>query len=286
MPNLAAFAQQAIEDPTIIVPRFRSYIDRHLLIKFRQSKICIVSFPKAGRTWLRVVLGKAIHSHYHISDPKLIFLSTELSRKARLPLIYITHDIAITPTYEHRPLTARDYASKRVILLVRDIRDLLVSYYHQNTDRFHHFYGSIADFVRNDEFGAARVATFYKMWHERQGKVKDFLLLRYEELHTDPHLSFGRAMAFIGISGLTKTEIDEALTFGSFGHMQKMELLGNFPALALQPISGMHENARKTRKGKIGSYREELTEHDLNYVEETVKQIGAPLDWLYYEPTE
>jgi hypothetical protein len=189
---------KAIRQPETIVPQatrewlYRSKTCKLVVerLKFYRSEVCLISFPRSGRTWLRVILAKAIHDHYQLDDPSAVYLTHQLTRRVGLPGVYITHDgSASEPWNIHKGgyvsgyslLTKRydprRYASKRVLFLARDIRDLVVSYYHYRSKRTGLFEGSLSDFIRTDVYGVPLIIRFYKSWYENQATPRDFLLI-------------------------------------------------------------------------------------------------------------
>ena len=73
------------------VPMVRPSYRRYLEYKTHQkADIFLVSFPKSGRTWLRVLIGKVL-SDFYGGD-----FTIELERLANenIPFIYMTHDKA------------------------------------------------------------------------------------------------------------------------------------------------------------------------------------------------
>src|SRR5262245_55186961 len=59
--------------------------------EFHRAQACIVSFPKCGRTWLRVMVGKALCDRYGLDESVMLdeFKVTEAA--GIIPTLY-THD--------------------------------------------------------------------------------------------------------------------------------------------------------------------------------------------------
>ena len=94
-----------------------------------------VSYPKSGRTWLRVMVGKAICGLYGLDESEV--LKTEsLCKKVGVPPWQWTHQGAETKHLIHPrdlEIDISDPQKSKVIFLTRDVRDLLVSSYFQAT---------------------------------------------------------------------------------------------------------------------------------------------------------
>src|SRR5438874_11935634 len=87
--------------------------------------VFLVSYPKSGNTWVRFLIANLI------SDIPVTFLNIE----QRIPSIYILPDRALRAMPKPRVLKSHECFVPRyrnVIYIVRDPRDVAVSYYHYN----------------------------------------------------------------------------------------------------------------------------------------------------------
>jgi hypothetical protein len=55
--------------------------------------------------------------------------------------------------------------------------------------------------------------------------------------------------------------------------MQKLESNGSFQTAILAPSDPTDKNSYKVRKGKIGGYKDELSNLDIEYVESATKKL-------------
>src|SRR5262249_28388707 len=191
----------------------------------RRTQVFLVSYPKTGRTWLRVMIGRAIVRAYHVQDAFMLD-TYGLTRRAGLPRAMFTHDgpfgLSSGASYPTLRFRADLYAGKKVAFLARDVRDALVSSYFQETRRTVRFRGSIAAFVRDDGFGARKIVTFYTLWYRHRHIPREFLLLRYEELSRDAARVLARVLAFME-APVSPSIQAEAVTYGSFENMRLLE---------------------------------------------------------------
>jgi len=74
--------------------------------------------------------------------------------------------------------------------------------------------------------------------------------------------------------------IDAAIEFSRFDNMRKLETANAFKSDRLRPANAGDAESFKTRKGKIGGYREYFTAADLDYVN---TRIAARLSPAYAE---
>lgn len=97
----------------------------------KAPRVSLVSFPKSGRTWLRVLIGKALCEQAGLDDQQ-IFDKDKLAEATGLPKINYTHEDSGNSGRQHYQELETDkskYKQRKVIMLMRDPRDVLVSYY-------------------------------------------------------------------------------------------------------------------------------------------------------------
>ena len=185
------------------------------LYRLARARVLIVSFPKSGRTWLRTMVGKALCDRFGIPDTHLL-RTYELTRRAGLPLTEVTHDgaaIEDRQTYHQLATDKRRYATRRVLLVMRDVRDILVSSYFHATRRSHDYAGDLSQFVRDDRYGVRKVLTFYQRWYDNRRVPRDLMIVRYEDLHRAPAVVLRRVLGFIGLEPVEESGLAGALNW-------------------------------------------------------------------------
>jgi hypothetical protein len=235
---------------------------------FNLPEIYIISYPKSGRTWLRVLLGKWLSLQYNQQED-LILHTAHLSALCHLPVISFNHDgteIEWKKSYKDLRADKSRYQDKRIILLVRDIRDTLVSAYFHATRRDQLFKGSLSQFIRSQYFGARKILTFYRHWCINQTTPRDMLTLYYEDMHDHPAAVLTRVLHFIGITEVDPDITDRAVEYASFDHMQQMEKDRRFNYGLLQPGNSDDPQSFKVRQGRVGGYTDHLSPRDIDYI--------------------
>jgi hypothetical protein len=246
--------------------------------------VYLLSYPKCGRTWVTLQMGRAISQHFGLEVPNLLKLSTFGEALPEVPHIRLTHDDQL--------------AGKKVILLVRDPRDVIVSYYHHKSRReplrdfwwfqrkrketHSRFQGTLAEFLEQDIGGFDTLLRYYAIWEKARHAPGAFLLLRYEDMQTDPAGQLRRVLDFIGLSRITDAEVKEAVEYASFRNMQKIEAGEEVKSFKLKAGDVNDPNSYKVRRGKVGGYRDELTPEQIAKLE---RKMAARLSAFYgYAP--
>jgi len=237
--------------------------------------ICILSYPKSGRTWLKVLVGKYLSLKYNLPESKI--LSTEfMTSKSGLPRVSFGHNG--TGTDNATPLTRklaydkRNYANKKVVLLGRNFKDTLVSAYFQATKRDNVFGGTISEFIRTELFGIQKIIKFYDGWLHNRHVPNSFLFIQYEELHQDPKTALKKLLSFIGEAEVEESLLDESIEYCSFSKLKKLEAENRFKNTILCPKNAADPESFKVRKGKVGGYAEYLSEEDIRFIDNTIKE--------------
>ena len=237
----------------------------------------VISFPKCGRTWLMVMLAKALALHFE--DPRDIVIDpmdVVRNNYQRGPLIRFTHDgILKSPAVvtKQGEKQYQQYTRKKVVFLVRDPRDVLVSNYFQRARRMDDIHGlSLKEFVRHPFWGVDRVVAFMKGWNEHRHVPSDFLLVRYEDLYRDTAAELRRILTFLNLEDVSDEIVRTSVDYASFDNMLKMSLneLSEEPRFA--PADPQDPESFKMRKGEIGGYKRYLSAADVEYVEERIRR--------------
>jgi hypothetical protein len=235
-------------------------LPRRVLAAYRHQRTdaYLVSFPKCGRTWLRVMLGRTFQVLYELpTDADLVELHRLAELDSRVPCVVATHEGDPqwkAPDDIRRDTSWRD--NKPVVLLVRDPRDVIVSLYHQRRGRHGGYAGSLDEFLDERVGGFESLLRFYDVWADAPEPV---LVVRYEDLHARADDELRRVLDFVGVEGVPAEVITDAVAYGSFDHMRELEEAGAFASEKLRPGRPGDFDTYKTRRGKVGGYRDELT---------------------------
>ncbi|MBN2451067.1 MAG: sulfotransferase domain-containing protein [Lentisphaeria bacterium] len=251
----------------------------------RSGAAFLLSYPKAGRTWVRLLLGKVLADHFGLdaSFDDILALDHLHDLYPHVPLIEPRHDdYPQLKTPDELVARKDEYRHSRVILLVRDPRDLAVSAYFQMTRRRGKFSGSLGDFLRGPRGGIDTVIRFHNIWAACRNEPAAFLLVRYEDLRVDTARELRRMVDSLGLRKVGDDVLAAAVEYASFSNMRRQETSrdGSGPNRLDGGTAGDAESL-KTRKGKVGGFAEYMTPEDAAWL---TRRLEQELDPMYGYP--
>lgn len=226
------------------------------------ADVVLGSYPRSGGTWLAIMLAELLTS-----------ASFDLrSGDDSVPMVGEGTPRVILPDggrliRTHEPYR-REY--RRSILLVRDPRDVVVSYFHFQRDRLKTFSGSLDDFV--SAFVRGRV-DHYGPWRDHVASWlaggQPQVTVRYEDLLDDPARELTRLVEFL-TGRPDPTAIRDVVAANSFDEMRAKE---ERSAEALPAWEGA--GARFVRSGTAGGWRDTLEPAPRDAIERSMQpQMG------------
>lgn len=241
-------------------------------LRFKDIDAFLISFPKCGRTWLRALLGWYVND-LAAGDPMEVL---ELTRnKPDYCTLDISHDdFPHLITADQLFTNKKAYKDKKVIFMIRDPRDVVVSNYFQFTKRGDQtvinddFDGSLSEFIRHKIGGLENLVRFYNIWAENKSVPEAFLEVSYEDMSASPKDIFLKCIDFLQWPEKPESLVDQILAKGSFNSMRQMESSNELQSVRLTPSNSNDPEGFKTRKGKVGGYVDYLSDEDQAYVSE------------------
>lgn len=265
--------------PVGVRSRLRSLAPKELRRWYahRRADVYLISYPKCGRTWLRLMIGRAIVTHYSLpQNEDLLLLRWKSSPHPDLPMITVVHeDRPMLKTPQELETSKEKFRDKKVIFLARDPRDVIVSSYFEMKkrgelfgenpyeDRKAVFKGELSEFIDQTRGGFDTILRYYNIWAASRDIPQGFLMVRYEDMKRNPARELRKVLDFLGLGPVGDDTLQEAVRYASFENMRKMEREGNFQSGVLNPAQRSDEDSYKTRKGKIGGYTDYLTEDQI-----------------------
>lgn len=242
--------------------------------------IYLVSYPKSGNTWLRFLIANVLKTHFEIDREVNFFSIHELipdihtSRYLRERGFFAEHNL---------PRIIKSHANynpyyNRVILLVRDPRDVCVSYYHflQQRKTIPSDW-TISQFIRNQTYGVSawlkHSQSWYRLLHDRQ----IIQVFRYEDLLREPKLQLAKIADLFGIK-MTLISIERAIDLASKSAMKHSEQT-HLSSYLIQHRSMEFVRQAKASKGA------ELSREDRQYIEDLTRDLAGKFGYDYRSPS-
>ncbi|MDP6429766.1 MAG: sulfotransferase domain-containing protein [Rhodospirillales bacterium] len=254
-------------------------------VRHLNTDVFLISYPKCGRTWLRYMLGLYLLGGRDGNPMDVYDISLA---EPDFATIYVNHD-----DYPHwKPLAELEtdkskFADKKILFLVRDPRDVLVSNYFQYTKRGDKekandtgFDGSIGDFIDHEIGGLGNIIQFYNIWARNRNVPRKFQCLTYEDLHQNTKDTLIEMIEYLGWPATDARKIDDITARASFANMQSQEKEdGGGEGFRMRASDIDDPESFKMRRGKIGGYGDYLSEMDVARMDEMIR---GELDDYYH----
>jgi len=243
----------------------------------RDADVVVLSFPKAGRTWLRMMLGRALSEHFGAPDVDLLNIHRMGDPELGIPRILVKHDENPHLKVPAELVTDKsEYRGLRVVYLVRDLRDLAVSNHFEFTHRRGQTDLGISAYLRSRRGSIDTMLRHYNIWAANRHVPAAFHLVRYEDLHQDPEGCLRVLLAFAGVNGVSRETLRDSVEFASFSNMRRMETEDALGHRWLRAVDPDDLNSYKTRRGKVGGYVDFLSRADIEFVERRMREELDP----------
>jgi hypothetical protein len=232
------------------------------------------------------MISYLFHLRYGTPATNIIGYDNLHELNAAIPRIYFTRDTCV-PTFSRHRVAVRMSKDKRVIFLVRDPRDVAVSFYFHVRNRASHRELirkeiplrvkslSLFDFVIDDDLGVPRVIRHFNRWREEIRDMPNALVIKYEQLRADPVGTLGQVMEFID-PGFDEAALREAVEFASFDNLARKESSGFFQSGRMRPADPKDSGSFKVRRGKVGGYRDYFSPEQAEEIDKLVRENLDP----------
>lgn len=228
----------------------------------RREDVILSAFPRSGSTWLRFMLCNLISLRewngrtvdFEILNDTMVELGVnnllEEWEHLTLPRIVKTHR-------NYVPLFGRHLT----IGLIRDPRDVMVSYYHYLSDNLDVYSGTFADFIRDPHRGLQSWFQHYDSWRDHWA-----LVVRYEDMKAGTFQEFSRVLASLSVD-VPVDVMREAIRCSNIENVRSIEVASGEDLV--------DPNARFARSGQTAQWTSYFSEEDLHYCFELVNRYGT-----------
>jgi hypothetical protein len=250
----------------------------------------LLSYGKSGRTWFRVMVSRFYQLRHDLPTDHLLEFDNYHRLDRSAPKVLFTHNNYIRD-YVHDRDSLDYYRGKKTVLLVRDPRDVAVSQYFQWRYRMrprkklindyppHGSDVAIYDFVSNEKCGIPRIVTYLNVLADAMDTMgDDLLLIRYEDMRTDPGAVLCRVLDFVGTPG-TDEQVTAAVEYAAYENMKKLEAGKDLRGTGQRVKPGDEKNpdSFKVRRGKVGGYRDYFTPEQIAVIDAMVDDHLRPV---------
>lgn len=238
------------------------------------DSVFLVSYPKSGNTWMRFLVANLLDpsdstTFANVDDrfPAIENVTERELSGASAPELLKSHE-SFDPRYG------------KVIYIVRDPRDVAVSYYHylikvRRIQEGHPINEFVAPFIAG-EYGAG-----YGTWREnvgswlgaRQGN-ENFLCLRYEDLLSDPAEKLLHVARFLDVEA-SEERLQRSIKLSSADRMRELERSEDY-----RPSRRSRVDTPFVRVARSGQWESELPQTSAKLIEKSWGELMRELGYL------
>jgi len=236
--------------------------------KYRHCEYIFASYGKSGRTWVRVMISRYYQLAYKLPDNLLMGFDNFHRMNKDVPQIFFTHDNYLR-NYTGNVDSKKDFYHKKTIFLVRKPQDVAVSQFFQwkyrmrpakksmNNYPAHDADVSIYDFVKDPNQGLGHIIDFMNDWARDLENIQQLMVVRYEDLRTQPQREMERIVEFLGMQP-SEELLRDTVEFASVENLRKKEQENYFwrSGSRVTARDSKNPDSFKVRKGKVGGYKD------------------------------
>lgn len=238
------------------------------IIGLRPDDIWLASFPRSGSTWVRFILACMLGIH-ELSD------EIDFDRMNQIMPALGHHDLMVRWPFQTIPRfikTHHEYhraffsRPRRTVLIVRDPRDVMVSYYvhRRNITWSGRWIGSFSDFLGSPRYGLPAYFRHFRSWESHASYI-----LKFEALRQDPAKEMVNMLVSLDIK-IPMVVVEEAVLSSSIDRMRSHARTRNRPSYIRKGYSPV-------RRGKVQGWREVFGEEHLEIYRAYSEKYGYKL---------
>ncbi|KAB7502058.1 Sulfotransferase 1C1 [Armadillidium nasatum] len=302
-------------DGWFLTSPFTNFANKYFEFKFKPTDIVIVTYPKCGTTWTQEIVWTMVYNP-NLDHPRAVlpvnarcpFMELDFLRQS-LPKPFLKPGKFLYDTFSHMHpnlnpddgifLQMAEHAedpriikshlpfsllspsllqNSKVIYVVRDPKDVAVSYcHHSRLFKVQDFTGTNSDFVDHFINDTLMYSPFWKhvqeAWDLRNQSNVHFIF--YEDMKADPKTEILLLQKFLNLN-LNESQIDNIIHYTSFDVMKKREeknLMRSEEEMAeISNVEVEKKDGGFFRKGISGDYKNKLSSEDIEKLSKWTKE--------------
>jgi len=287
-----------------VLPRaYAKIYDRVRNLEVREDDIWVVSLPRSGTTWTQeIVWLLASGLDYEGAKAQISKRFLQVERDGRwyspdLPKLFTTTSMDAIEEIEreksprfiktHLPLNLlpdeiqTNKKRPKIIYIARNLKDVAVSAFHHHRT-VSDYKGTMDDFVEEITSDLALYSPYWthieEFWNRRNEPNVHFVT--YEARHKDIKGAIKSLGSFLGKS-LSEDELDKLIDHVSFDAMKKNGSVNSKAAYeVINKLFGRPSDlGDHCRKGKVGTWKEELSQDSTMKLEAWIEKNKIPGIW-------
>lgn len=198
----------------------KAYLWGRSYVRLSSDDVVMAFYPKTGSTWVRIFFYNLLTQCEEDSGEKFTFDDVNFSMPEFGNENFLKDWSFNCPCLvkTHRPYNSVFHRNEKVLLFVREPRDVMVSFLHYaKAKKELRFSGDLSDLVHHPEMGLKYYMKFVKSWEPRAKEI-----IKYEDLRGEPQMAFRRVVNAVGLD-VTDDQIMQALESSSLSETRRAQ---------------------------------------------------------------
>lgn len=254
--NLKNKSLKIFRQPELFTLYFNEYFKDNLFNSGIDNYI--LSYPKSGRTWLYEILRL-----YSLNLNFKNFLTNRKMIKFNNKFIKFIHDCSDPNPYPikatKQKLKSKKFINKKKIVLIRDPREIIISYWYQMRFREKTYNDNISQFIDDEYLGIKKIISFYNLIDSTL--LDNIKIITYAELVNNTFEEIKKILSFFNLE-IDEKLIKKCIEDCSFKKLQEKEIVKSKE----RDIKSL-----KFRAGLSGNFKKDLNNKDLLKINVKIK---------------